>query len=343
MRKIVSVTVSIVSLSAVVVVSFLAREKVIERRKLSDQTEQCRRLAERGDANGEFELARMYFDGKGVAKNYAEALHWYRKAAEQGHVKAQFYLGEMYLRGQGTPEDYAEALEWIQKAAKQNDSNAEAGLGYIYHNGKGVPQDYAEAANWYRRASDQGYALAQQSLAYMYYNGQGVPQDYASALHWYRKAADQGDAAAQQGLGYMYATGRGVPLNRGKAIAWYFMAAAKGDMRAKHALESLLGNFEFLTVLIAFPAGLLFCLQFALPGRSLRNRRQAATTALGLVFLASAGLSLYAFATDNLRATYQGAFHMARFLLNAAAIVLIIFLLQPGKKRNNGLRAGEGR
>ena len=109
-RKIGVSALSVVLTSAVVVVWFLRREKVIERRKLSDTADPCRRLAEQGDANSEFDLARMYFDGKGVTKDYAEALQWYRKAAEQGQIEAQFYLGEMYLRGQGTPEDYAEAL-----------------------------------------------------------------------------------------------------------------------------------------------------------------------------------------------------------------------------------------
>jgi TPR repeat protein len=334
LRKIAFSVLGIVLVSAAVVVWFLGRQKVIERRKLSDTADQCRRLAKQGDANGEFELARMYFDGKGVNKNYAEALQWYRKAAEQGHVRAQFYLGEMYLRGQGTPEDYAEALQWIQKAAKQNDSRAEAALGYIYYNGKGVPQDYTEAANWYTRASDQGYSLAQQSLAYMHYNGQGVSQDYTEAAHLYRKAAEQGDAVAQQGLGYMYATGRGVPLDRVEAIVWYVKAAARGDARAKYALESLVGNSEFLTALIAFPLGLLFSLHFVLPGRKLHNRRQAATTALGVVFVTSAGLSFYAFATDNLRySPHQGAFHVARFLLNAIAILIFVAWIKSKKKQ----------
>ena|SRR5690348_12089686 len=129
LRKIAFSFVGILLVSVVVVVFFLAREKVIEGRKLSRSADQCRRLAEQGVANGEFELARMYFHSKGLAKNYAEALQWYRKAAEQGHVGAQFYLGEMYLRGQGTPEDYPAALQWIEKAAKQNDSKAEAALG----------------------------------------------------------------------------------------------------------------------------------------------------------------------------------------------------------------------
>jgi hypothetical protein len=338
-RKTAMYALGIVLLSVAAVFWLLHEGKVMERRKLSEAADRCRRLAEQGDASREFDLGRMYFEGKGVTQDYAEALRWYRKAAEQGHIKAQFCLGEMYLRGQGTTEDQAEARQWIQKAAKQNDEKAEAALGYIYYNGKGVLQNYTEAANWYRRAADQGYALAQQSLAYMCYNGRGVPQDYAEAARLYRKAAEQGNAVAQQALGYVYWNGRGVALDRGEAIVWYLSAAAQGDIRARHALESLAGNFEFLTALIGFPVGLLFFLQFVLPGRKLRNKRQAAITALGAVFLASAGLSFCAFATDDLRySLHRDAFHIARFLLNATAVLIFVALVQPKRKQNHNLR-----
>jgi hypothetical protein len=350
LRKIAFSVLGIVLMSAVVVVCVLGTQKVIERRRLSGSADQCRRLAEQGDANEEFKLARMYFDGKGVAKNYAEAIQWYRKAAEQGHVKAEFYLGEMYLRGQGTKEDYAEAVQWIQKAAKQNDSQAEAALGYIYYNGKGVTEDYTEAANWYRRASDQGYALAQQSLAYMYYNGQGVPQDYASALLWYRKAADQGDAAAEEGLGYMYATGRGVPQDRREAVAWYRLAAKHGNIKAKRALEPLEGrrlistrNFELITVLIGFPVGIYLCSYFLLRRKKIQHLQQAAIIVLGAVFLCNAGLSLYAFLDEGVRyGPYRGAFDTARWVLNATAILAFLTtILRSNKKRNQTVAAAK--
>ena len=53
-------------------------------------------LAEQGDANTQFNLGNMYYEGKGVKQDYAEAVKWYRKAAEQGKANAQFNLGNMY-------------------------------------------------------------------------------------------------------------------------------------------------------------------------------------------------------------------------------------------------------
>lgn len=340
MKSLGKIAASAVLISALGILCVLHRQRVIERRKLSDTATQCRSLAERGDADQEFNLAKMYFEGKGLTKNYAEAIRWYRKAAEQEHIEAQFYLGEMYLRGQGTQENDAEALQWIQKAAQQSDPKAEAALGYIYYNGKGVPQDYTEAANWYKRASDQGYALAEQSLAYMYYNGEGVPQDYGSAVRWYRKAAEQGDAAAEAGLGYMYATGRGVPRDRKESIVWYRQAARQGDIRAKQALESVESGlmssktFELITVLIGFPVGIGLCLDFLLRGK--KPQRQAATAVLGAIFLSDAGLSLYAFVHEGVRyGPYRDMFDAARWVLNAGAILAFLSVILPSPRKHN--------
>lgn len=58
-----------------------------------------RTLAERGDADAQYNLGAMYANGEGVARDYAEAERWYRMAAEQGNVDAQANLGVMYVNG----------------------------------------------------------------------------------------------------------------------------------------------------------------------------------------------------------------------------------------------------
>ena len=39
--------------------------------------------AEAGDAQTQFALGNHYFDGRGVAQDYGQALAWYRKSADQ--------------------------------------------------------------------------------------------------------------------------------------------------------------------------------------------------------------------------------------------------------------------
>ena len=41
-------------------------------------------VAEQGDSLAQFNLGLMYYNGRGVTKDYTEAIKWYKKAAEQG-------------------------------------------------------------------------------------------------------------------------------------------------------------------------------------------------------------------------------------------------------------------
>ena len=81
--------------------------------------------AEQGDAEAQFNLGWCYDDGRGVAKDYAEAVKWYRQAAEQGHAEAQYNLGCGYANGQGVAKDKVEAYVWFSMAARADADAAE--------------------------------------------------------------------------------------------------------------------------------------------------------------------------------------------------------------------------
>jgi TPR repeat protein len=66
----------------------------------------------------------MYDNGRGVARDYAAAMSWYRKAAEQGDAAAQAGLGVMYANGRGVPRDYVSAHMWFALAAVNGDQVA---------------------------------------------------------------------------------------------------------------------------------------------------------------------------------------------------------------------------
>lgn len=102
-------------------------------------------LAQKGEAWAQFFLGNSYLNGKGVTKNDAEAVNWYRLAATQGNASAQFNLGLMYRKGQGVSQNYAEAVKWYRLAAAQDDALAQTSLGFAYSNGQGVLQDDTKA------------------------------------------------------------------------------------------------------------------------------------------------------------------------------------------------------
>lgn len=73
--------------------------------------------AKKGNADAQYALGILYASGKGVARDYKEAVKWYTKGAQQGHTHSQYSVGAMYASGRGVPEDYVEAHMWFNIAA----------------------------------------------------------------------------------------------------------------------------------------------------------------------------------------------------------------------------------
>ena len=120
--------------------------------------------AERGDAVAQFTLGSCYANGRGVPRNYSQAVRWYYLAARQGYPPAQNRLGVCYYKGLGTPQNYAAAVLWYQKAAEQGFAAAQDNLGICYFSGRGVAQNFAEAEKWYRLSAAQGNLAAANHL-----------------------------------------------------------------------------------------------------------------------------------------------------------------------------------
>jgi hypothetical protein len=121
--------------------------------------------------------------------NYETALKRLRPFAESGDARAQATLGLIYYRGRGVPQDIAQALKWFTLAAEKGNPVAEFNLGVMHADGEGVPQDNAEAAKWYRLAADQGNPQAQYNLGLWYANGDGGSADNVHAHMWFNLAA----------------------------------------------------------------------------------------------------------------------------------------------------------
>src|SRR5439155_5203557 len=128
------------------------------------------------------------------------------------------------------------------------------------------------------------------------------------------------------------------------ALPIYRKGADQGNAEARHALDLLSARpntarrMEWLAVAVGFPAGLMFALDFLLPGRTLGSWRQVTITFLGVLCLSIAGGNLYAIAHDDmLYSPFFSAFHRANLLLGATAILIILTVVLPGwRKQSQG-------
>ena len=197
-------------------------------------------------ATGSAARAEDYFS-KAIAEKWSgdfqRTAQLYELVGNVETPNAQYNRGQKYYFGKGVPKNYAEAMRWYLKAAQRRHSGALGQIGLMYYEGKGVPKNYAEAMRWFRKAAEMRYSLGYYYIGNMYYHGQGVPKNYAEAMRWFRKAAGKkrgiAQAHAQSQIGRLYEKGLGVPKDVAEAIRWYRKAAEKGHPYAKARLKKL--------------------------------------------------------------------------------------------------------
>jgi uncharacterized protein len=72
-----------------------------------------------GDANAQYNLARMHLDGDGVDKDGREAIRWLYLAADKGHLQAEALLGQTLFTGRDDVRPQrARGLMWLTLARK---------------------------------------------------------------------------------------------------------------------------------------------------------------------------------------------------------------------------------
>jgi len=88
-------------------------------------------------------------EGYGVQQDQKQAAYWYELAAQKGHAEAQYNLGRLYAEGKGgIPHDDEQAVRWVRAAASQGYPPAQARLGTRYASGLGIAQDTKRAYFW---------------------------------------------------------------------------------------------------------------------------------------------------------------------------------------------------
>lgn len=119
-----------------------------------------RPLADKGDADAEFNLGQAYRLGRGVPINLAAAKTWFERAANQGHVDAETTLGLLLFQN----GDQAEGLKWLKKAADQGEPRAQLVYGTALVNGDSVTQDPTLGYAYVSSAAASGLEPARDTL-----------------------------------------------------------------------------------------------------------------------------------------------------------------------------------
>lgn len=198
-----------------------------------------------GNSYAEAKLGDIYEQGLGVERNPRLAFDWRLKAANRGDLPAQVAVGKMFRDGRGTDRNSALALHWFRRAATENNAEAQYLLGRMYHEGVDVPEDRVAARTWFERAARQGYEAATAVLTLIESIGYGLEESWHHRLPGLQKLANDGDSEAQYQLAQRYEHGAGgLAKDMAAAIDWYSRSATGGNRMAMRTLSQIYATGE---------------------------------------------------------------------------------------------------
>jgi len=148
--------------------------------------------ASSGDVRAQLVVAKVYYEGSTVRRNYPEAVKWFSAAAKQGSIEATAWLGSCYLYGRGIPQDLGNALTLIQRAAQADDPIGLRFLGLMYAEGQGVPQSHTKASQLFLQATQKLDPYSFDQLGVLYLRGTGVNKSVYQAASLFTKGARLG-------------------------------------------------------------------------------------------------------------------------------------------------------
>lgn len=141
----------------------------------------------------------MYFEGKGVEKNYDKAFSAFLLAAGNGNTKAKLLLSKMLLHGIGIECDTQAGLDILTElAVEKKDASAAYEL-YSYCKDKSE-FTITQKMMYLGISAQNGNTFAQCKLAAYYY----TKGDVDSAVELYKKAAEKNSPEALYQLGAIY-------------------------------------------------------------------------------------------------------------------------------------------
>ncbi len=225
---------------------------------------------ENNNADAMVTMGFLHYNGYGKIKkdNYPEALKYWSKAAAQQHPQAYFQLAILYFYGKGVEKDESKAVELWTQSAELGYEPAMETLGNFYFTDKSA-KDTQKAYYWYKKAVDNGVTsiipkmlkaekMVEAEKTLQKTNTTDFEKGVAyfelekgnQAIQWLEKAAKSGDDKAMTALGLAIEKW-GMGFKKNKDIGkWYKKASGKGNEKAMYLLGKMyeMGNMTYSRV-----------------------------------------------------------------------------------------------
>ena len=203
--------------------------------------EKCKREAEQGDANAQYELAVCYDFGNEILQNDYQAFRWYEKAASQGNAQAQYQLGNFYAKGRVVTQSTYTALIWYKKAAAQGYKKAELEIDRLQNSKdnsvkKSSNETIREAINPQQTFGSRQATQLNSQKANLHKTKKVDKSTKETYFEECKKGAVKGDMRQQYEVALCCEMGHGCKKDENQAFYWYQKSAEQGYAQAQYAL-----------------------------------------------------------------------------------------------------------
>lgn len=225
------------------------------------------KAANMGLKEAQYDLAVLYYYGKGTAINKKKAAELLKPLAETRMPEAEELLAVMYFLGEGVNRDYDMAFKYFQKGiVMQNEEALLYGGLCLVNKGNLDHEKIGKVIKYWSKAAELGSSVAAVNLGLMYREGNLVAKDDHEAFKWFLMAAEKDHHDGIFYVGLSYAEGRGVEKNIEKSKFFYEKGFALGDVNCAHNLGTIyLDNQDFKNAYV--------CYKFAADNGSLPSKK----------------------------------------------------------------------
>lgn len=142
-------------------------------------------LADAGEAQAEYLLGYMYYNGKGVEASHDIAVGFLEAAAKKGFLPAVKLLGGIKRK---KPDLTTDEIEALKTSADGGDEKAAYKYAMLLMRGGGVKRDKTAAIEYFQAAARKGHFLSMIALFDRFAIDADVEKQWTRAYYWFKQA-----------------------------------------------------------------------------------------------------------------------------------------------------------
>lgn len=184
-----------------------------------------------GSPAAQYNMGRMYAEGKGTEKNGLKAYDYYNKSARQGNADAKYIIGQRFEN----EKYYPKAMQYYKESADSGNKDAANAYERLKAKEQSVGDKHEKRIEWFLVKARHGDFAAMQEVAISFHK----LGNNKESLQWFLKLAKKSpDAQTEKNIGLLY----DLEKDTENALLWYLKSVSK---KADDEIEERIGTLYY--------------------------------------------------------------------------------------------------